>query len=139
MTTSHAPQITARPKQPAPAKAMEHGDPCTIVLFGATGDLSRKKLIGAICDLAAKRLLDEGCRLLGIDREPMTDDAFREVARQALAQSDEVKGIDEATWKSLAARMYYTDADLTIPQGYERIKGKLEEVEAGIAAEQRNR
>src|SRR5262249_46846142 len=72
------------------------GDPCSIVLLGATGDLTRKKLIGAIYDLLRKGLLAEDVRIIAIDREPMSDDAYRELMRAAIQASDEIKGYDEA-------------------------------------------
>ena len=52
-------------------------DPCTIVIFGAHGDLTKRKLLPAIYQLAKDKLLPDGCDILGTAREPMDDDDFR--------------------------------------------------------------
>ncbi len=108
-----------------------HGDPCTVVLLGATGDLTRKKLIGALYDLLRKDLLDEDFQILGVDREPMSDDAYHELMRAAIQSSDEIKGYDEALFAKLAARTRYAGGDLTAAGSYAGIAAKLAEMEAG--------
>jgi len=108
-----------------------HGDPCTVVLLGATGDLTRKKLIGAIYDLLRKELVAEDLSVLAVDREPMTDDAYRELMRQSLKSSDEVKGYDEAIFARLARRTRYASGDLTAAPAYAGIAATLAEMEGG--------
>jgi glucose-6-phosphate 1-dehydrogenase len=111
-TVSAVPQTNPSAKPPRP-----HGDACTIVLLGATGDLARRKLIGAIYDLARKYLVADGMRILGVDRDPLTDDEFREIARNALEHSDEVKHIPpadrDAIWQKLVKNLHYVGGDVT--------------------------
>jgi len=84
MTTS-APQprtrhVSARPSQilQALGNNRRQADPCTIVILGAKGDLAKRKLLPAIYQLAKDKLLPAGCDVLGMARDPMDDDAFRE-------------------------------------------------------------
>jgi glucose-6-phosphate 1-dehydrogenase len=109
-----------------------HGDPCTIILLGATGDLTRRKLIGAIYDLLRKGLLAEGFGILAVDRTPMSDDAYRDIMRQSIQTSDEVKGFDEDMFNRLAARTRYASGDLTAPSCYTAIATRLAELEQGL-------
>ena len=73
----------------AGARAEKHWDkrkvdPCTIVIFGAGGDLTRRKLIPALYSLARDKILPADFALLGVAREAWDDDAFRAVLRKAL-------------------------------------------------------
>ena len=58
--------------------------PCAIVLFGASGDLARRKIFPALYELAANHCLAPSFRLVGFARSPMTDDAFRESSSEFL-------------------------------------------------------
>jgi glucose-6-phosphate 1-dehydrogenase len=109
------------------------GDPCTVILLGATGDLARKKLIGAIYDLLRKGLLDDDFHLVAVDREPMTDDAYREVMRTSIQQSDEIKGYTEPLFNQLAAKTSYVAGDLTAPTAYADLAKHVGELEGGTA------
>jgi glucose-6-phosphate 1-dehydrogenase len=109
-----------------------NGDPCTFILLGATGDLARRKLLGALVDLVRKRLVLDGpggLAVLAVDRDPMTDDAYREMVRTSLARSDEVKNLDPELVERVLARTWYVGADLTSPAGYATIAARL----AGLA------
>jgi glucose-6-phosphate 1-dehydrogenase len=129
-------QIAAVPSlQPPRTGKLEHGDSCTLVLFGATGDLAKRKLIGAIYDLERKGLIPATFRVLGVDREPMTDEAFRTLARSALDESDEVKNISDDIWRNFGQRFFYAGADLTTLEGHQAIAKKLGEIEAHSAGE----
>ena len=101
--------VTIKPTAPSvtpPTPRRQHGDPCTLVLCGVTGDLARRKLLSCIYNLYAQKLTPPAFRLLGADRLPMDDEAFRALARRAVAESDETRGFDEAAWEELASRMF---------------------------------
>src|SRR5215211_1059182 len=83
---------------------------CAIVIFGASGDLARRKLIPAVYELAKENLLDEKSYVVGYSRSPMTDEQFRKTAREAVEKHAR-SGFDEAAWKKLEPRIYYTQAD----------------------------
>ena len=63
-------------------------DPCAIVMFGASGDLARRKLLPALYDLALHSCLAPRFRLLGFARSEMNDDAFRKTAGEFLSKVD---------------------------------------------------
>ncbi len=140
MTT---PIISPRPSthgQPHTAE-MRHGraDPCTMIILGALGDLSRRKLIPAIYELMKEHLTHEHFAVLGVARDQQTDDTFRAKMREALGASDEVRGVDDALWQSLCTKLYYVTADAADPAGATAIAQRLEEIERDIPADERNR
>ena len=114
-------------------------DPCTIVILGANGDLARRKLLPAIYQLAQDGLLPESSDILGVARDPMDDDRFRAMMRDAVRASDEIAEFDEAVWQSLAPRLHYVFGDLSDAAAYQRVGSRLSEVERGRAPEERNR
>ena len=83
---------------------------CAIVIFGASGDLARRKLVPAIYELAKQNLLDEKSYVVGYSRSPMSDEQFRQTAREAV-QKHARSGFDENMWKKLEPRFSYIQAD----------------------------
>ena len=61
-------------------------DPCTMVIFGATGDLTRRKLMPALYSLWREHLLPGGFSVIGFSRTPMSDDQFREDMKSAVKE-----------------------------------------------------
>jgi glucose-6-phosphate 1-dehydrogenase len=76
----------------APRKrgSREKADPCTMVIFGGAGDLTKRKLIPAIYYLAEQKLLPDNFALLGVARDANTDEGYRAIMREAMNQSDEI-------------------------------------------------
>src|SRR5262245_54895262 len=93
--------------------------PLTVVIFGASGDLTSRKLIPALFNLAQKGRLPAEAKVLGVSRTPYTDDAFRqhlaEKAKYMLTGAGEP--FDQAKWDEFAGRVHYVSADLTQPGG----------------------
>ena len=112
MTSSVAPKLDISPTAIKEAAGRASGgraqraDPCTMVIFGAGGDLAKRKLFPAIYELAHQKLLSEDFALLGLVRDEMTDDAFRKDLRESIAGSDEIHGFDEAVFDWLASRAF---------------------------------
>ena len=118
----------------------ERADPCTMVIFGATGDLTKRKLFPALYSLAAEHLISPSFAVLGVGRDASeTDQTFRDKMRAALAESDEVKSVDEEIWQWLAQRIFYSGGEATDASAYEAIKTRLAEIEATRPEEERNR
>ena len=102
-----------------PGAPAEQADPCTMVIFGATGDLTKRKLFPALYQLAAEHLLHPNFAVLAVGREQKeTDDSFRERIRGALVESDEVKHFDDEVWQGLAARTFYAGGDASDDSAY---------------------
>jgi glucose-6-phosphate 1-dehydrogenase len=118
----------------------ERADPCTMVIFGATGDLTKRKLFPALYELAAEHLLAPEFAVLGVGRDDTeTDAAFREKMRVAVKSSDEVKRFDDQVWQRFAARVFYVGADASKAAAYAAIARKLSEIEETRDIEARNR
>src|SRR5271155_4224911 len=111
----------SKPPSVMPPAAMLHGDPCTLVIFGAVGDLARRKLMPAVYYLAKKKLLADDFRIVGVGIEPLDDAKYREAVRAALASADEVKDFDEGVFAELAPRMSWVGGDLTASAVYETL------------------
>jgi len=131
--------ISARPSTAVSAPKRERADPCTMVIFGALGDLSRRKLLPAIYQLMAERLVDPNFAVLGVARDEGTDDDFRAAMREALGKSDEVQRLDEELWQQLCPRLFYVRGDLTTTEDYAAVGKRLAEIERGRPREECNR
>ena len=113
--------------------------PCTLVIFGASGDLAHRLLMPALYNLARAGSLDAGFRVIGVSRSPMTDEQYREnltaAIRERFAESGgefDAKGggVDQGGWAFLRERIHYLAADLSDPAGY----GRLGELIASLGA-----
>jgi glucose-6-phosphate 1-dehydrogenase len=93
--------------------------PLTVVIFGASGDLTSRKLIPALFNLAQKGRLPPETKVLGVSRTAYTDDAFREhlAGKAKYMLSGAGEPFDEAKWTEFAKRIHYASADLTKPEG----------------------
>src|SRR5207247_422946 len=95
-------------------------DPCALVIFGASGDLTHKKLIPALYALAFRRLLPDKFAVVGVARSEGDDDQFRTDMREA-AQKHARDEFREEVWEALAANMRYIATDFADPEGEDRI------------------
>lgn len=103
--------------------------PCALVLFGATGDLTRRKLIPALYSLETQNLLPDRFAIIAYARRPKDDGQFREDVRDAIRQFMPSLPADGVGWERFASRIYYHQANLDDPQGYLALKDRLERVE----------
>jgi glucose-6-phosphate 1-dehydrogenase len=85
--------------------------PCALVIFGASGDLTRRKLFPAIYALAARSMLPEHFAIVGVSRTEETDDEFKARMKEAVQEFGRDK-LEEKVWKRLAAGMHYVAADV---------------------------
>jgi len=107
---------------------------CTIVLFGASGDLTQRMVMPAIFRLARRGLLSPDFRLIGYARTKMTDDEFR--ARMRKAMMREPGPGDEAAWTDFAARLSYIPAEYDGGDlaGYVELAHRFEQLDRGTGA-----
>ena len=99
--------------------------PCAMVIFGANGDLARRKLIPALYRLAHQRLLPPGFAVLGTSRTPLTDDAFRDKLRGSVAGFLDDPPFEPPVWDALAKALFYVPGDVGDPELYARLAAKL--------------
>lgn len=110
---------------------------CVIVLFGASGDLARRKVLPALYDLRANNgLAPKQYAIVGFARTTMTDEKFRATASEAAKSISEVGPIDEAKWSELAENLFYISGDYRDPESYRNLARRLRELETerGIPA-----
>ncbi len=90
------------------AAMANHDFPCLLVIFGASGDLTRRKLVPALFELFQAGILPERLGVLGISRSPLGDDGFRQRCKPGCAGRP---GFSDATWSDFARRLHYHAAD----------------------------
>ena len=109
----------------------ERAPACTFVIFGATGDLTRRLLVPALYNLVRWKLSPEDFRIIGVGRTEQDANAFRDGLTAAMrgyiegggdAASD---GLDDAAWRSLAGGMDYLSGDLRSPGTYEKLRDRI--------------
>ena len=101
-------------------------EPCAVVIFGASGDLAKRKLIPALYRLVQERLLPAEFAVIGLGRTPMTDDEYRAKMKEAVAEFSESKTVDEEVWRSFAAGLHYLPSNIDRPESYRELAERLE-------------
>jgi glucose-6-phosphate 1-dehydrogenase len=103
-------------------------DPCVVTIFGASGDLTKKKLLPALYALAFRRLLPPKFAVLGVARTEETDEEFRERMKEAVQEygRDEFR---EEVWEALSDGMRYVPADFSDESGLEEVARTLAEID----------
>src|ERR671938_166044 len=81
-----------------------HSDPCVLVIFGASGDLTRRLLVPSLHNLAHDRLLSQNFAVVGLARNAMTHEDFRQNMQRAIHESTRVGQADPVTWLKNARR-----------------------------------
>ncbi len=119
--------------------ARQQADPCTMVILGAMGDLTRRKLMPAVYELMKEHLVSDGFAVLGIGRDKATDDDFRAEMHKALKESDDVNKVDDELWQALCTRLHYVCGELTDPKTYADVGRRLQDIERDRRTEERNR
>jgi glucose-6-phosphate 1-dehydrogenase len=100
-----------------------------IVIFGASGDLAKLKLIPALYQLALENLLDEKSYIVGYARTKMSDEEFRAEARKAVDQHARLKSVDEAVWKKLEPRLFYVAGDYDSAEAHAKCAERMEQLD----------
>jgi glucose-6-phosphate 1-dehydrogenase len=105
-------------------------DPCAIILFGASGDLAKRKVIPAMYDLAQNNSLGERYAILGFARTPMTGDSFRSMVGEAAKTISEVGPIDPVRWDAFAANLHYCPGDYADDLSFANLAAHLAKIDA---------
>ncbi len=103
-------------------------EPCAIVMFGASGDLARRKLLPALYDLARHSCLATRFRLLGFARTAMSDDDFRREAGEFLPAADKT-GAPAEKFQDFLEHLQYFSGNYDDPEAFRRLKTRLEEMD----------
>ncbi len=107
----------------------ESPPPCALVIFGATGDLARRKLLPALWELHRSGLLPARFAVVGVARGAMDDAAFVAAMRAAVAEHGRTP-LEAAAWDAFAAGLRYVAGEFADPATFERLKAVLGELDA---------
>ena len=97
----------ATPVERTAAPPLPQGESCVLIIFGASGDLTRRKLIPALYDLACIGCMNPKFDVLGIGRTPMTSEEFRARMRESAAVSKEARDFTPEQWADFEKRLFY--------------------------------
>ena len=130
------PERRAKPKTIQQTAGAPVAPPCAIVIFGATGDLTKRLVVPALYNLQRTKVLPEQFALIGVARSDETVESWRDQLYDMLKSFVGRPGaefntdhIDEDAWKQLAAKMTYVCGDLTKPELYDNLRNALSKAE----------
>jgi glucose-6-phosphate 1-dehydrogenase len=104
------------------------GDSCLLVIFGASGDLTRRKLIPGLYNLACVGCMNPQFEVLGVGRTEMTSEQFRAKLRESASKSGDARDFNESHWKEFEQRLHYFVGDIEDDQFYVRLRDRLGEM-----------
>ncbi|MDT8067531.1 MAG: glucose-6-phosphate dehydrogenase [Terriglobia bacterium] len=122
MSTVIQANTVEKPKAPP----LPVAEPCLMVIFGASGDLTRRKLIPALFDLACVGCMNPFFQVIGTGRTEMTDDAFRQQMHDAAKSSRDARDFNDLRWDWFAERLHYVTGDIKDPKLFSRISARLD-------------
>lgn len=102
-------------------------NPCVLVIFGASGDLTQRLLIPSLYNLARNNLLPPDFAVVGAARREISNDNFRAAMRRALHDSTRVGPVDPAIWTDIERRLYYAQLNYDDAAAYTRLAEVLEQ------------
>src|SRR4028118_1803745 len=110
-------------------------EPGVVVIFGASGDLTSRKLVPALYELASQRKLPMEFAIVGISRTEMGHEEFRKKLRGTLEEHVS-GGVSDDVWESFSSGIFYLSGDSKEPETYEELRGFLQELgpERGVGA-----
>src|SRR5207302_2611023 len=102
--------------------------PCSIVIFGATGDLTHRKLLPALYNLAADGELPPAVTVIGFARRPKSDDDFRKEMEDAVKKYSR-QAVRDEIWKTFSQAIFYHQSDFADESGFKTLAARLEKID----------
>lgn len=103
-------------------------EPASLIIFGATGDLARRKLVPALYNLATENYMPPVYNIVGFARKPKTDAEIREEYKQAISEFSR-RELQGQVWDSFSQNIFYVQSNLDDPGGYKRLKDELDRMD----------
>jgi glucose-6-phosphate 1-dehydrogenase len=103
-------------------------EPCLMVIFGASGDLTKRKLMPAVFELARQAMLPPGFSILGVARSPMSAEAFRSHLFQGMKEFGHLTEPEATLWESFSRNISYLSLDPSSSEDYERLKNEIDKL-----------
>jgi len=108
---------------------MPSASPCALVIFGASGDLAKRKLIPAIYEMAREKLLPDSFVLVGYARSPLTDQQYRQECREAVQKFARTQPVDPEIWNRIEKNIGYVQGDYGSNDGHDRLCAYLDKAD----------
>jgi glucose-6-phosphate 1-dehydrogenase len=107
---------------------MSNADSCVFVIFGASGDLTRRKLLPALYNLAEAKLLPDPFAVLGVARPAIPEEQYRAQMKDRVRDA-EGEPIEGPLWAKIGDRLHYSSGEFDDPQLYQRLRAQLAEID----------
>jgi glucose-6-phosphate 1-dehydrogenase len=107
-------------------------EPCILVIFGATGDLTSRKLMPALYNLLKDGQLPSLFTCVGFARRPKTHDQFRDEMKEAVSKYSRTKPVEESLWSHFKDHLFYHMSEFHDDAGYEKLKTFLNELDTKL-------
>lgn len=120
--------VQATPKEKVVVPSLPPADSCVLVIFGASGDLTRRKLIPALYDLACAGCMRHRFDVLGVGRTQMTSEEFRKRMRESASTSNDARGFNDFCWSDFEGRLQYMVGDPNEGRFYQQLHERLDEM-----------
>ena len=121
--------IQANPLEKLSQEPLPTGDSCVLIIFGASGDLTKRKLMPGLYNLACEGCMNPRFEVLGIGRTPMNSEEFRKKTGEAAAKSKDTRDFSESGWEDFEQRLNYMLGDINDPNFYPQLRTRLDEME----------
>jgi len=121
----------------SPNQQLGASRPVQVIIFGATGDLTHRKLVPALYNLAVDGLLPANFSLVSAARRDYTDEAFRAELKSSIEKFSRRKPLNAQVWQEFSSHSFYVPCAFDDPAGYERLRLRLAEIDknAGLQSE----
>jgi len=106
-----------------------YSDPCIMVIFGASGDLTKRKLMPALFNLYRNGFLAEGSKILGTARAFNDHENFRRHMKESIEEFGSKDERNDPDWEDFSKLLYFYNTDVTDPASYSILKKEIEEHE----------
>jgi glucose-6-phosphate 1-dehydrogenase len=121
--------IQASPVEKLSQEQLPTGDSCVLIIFGASGDLTKRKLIPGLYNLSCQGCMNPEFEVLGIGRTPMSSAEFRRKTGGAAAKSKDTRDFSESGWTDFEKRLHYREDDINNPNFYAQLRNRLAQME----------
>ncbi len=119
--------MLAKSGQHPPEPSSQPAGPCAMVIFGAGGDLTKRKLIPALYNLSAEGLLPKNFAIVGFGRVDLNDEAFRDKLSRDIKEHT-TREFSPEIWQWFIKRLYFVQGEFNNPDAYKRLSSRLEQI-----------
>lgn len=126
--------LVHRTQAEAPPRVAPPGQPCILVIFGASGDLTKRLLMPALYNLACDQLLPEQFAIAGIALDQFSTDQFRSRMTADIQQFTTRQTFDKPAWDDFVSRLHYTPGNFSDPAAYQRLAALVSQLDAKYQA-----